>query len=171
MCLVCVVHVHVVHWSLLSLLYSAAKMAVKCMPHERPCKVHVYVHWCTCMYVCFYCPAICLLSINTLLPYLYTPHSGVPHPITILYTLVSSGEAVPGTVDHSNLSLSDVLADEGSEDSMFQQMVKNGDLLEGLEFPVDTLSQLPVTPPRRRAGTSDILSPPSNVSREQILVL
>ena len=77
---------------------------------------------------------------------------------------LSSGEAVPGAVDHSNLSLSEVLAEEGSEDSMFQQMVKNGDLLEGLEFPVDTLSQLPATPPRHRAGTSGILSPPSTVS-------
>jgi hypothetical protein len=75
-----------------------------------------------------------------------------------------TGEAVPGAVDHSNLSLSEVLAEEGSEDSMFQQMVKNGDLLEGLEFPVDTLSQLPATPPRHRAGTSGILSPPSTVS-------
>ena len=86
--------------------------------------------------------------------------------IYILVFIFPSGEVVPSTVDHSNLSLSEVLAEEGSEDSMFQQMVKNGDLLEGLEFPVDTLSQLPATPLRHRAGTSDMLSPPSTVSHE-----
>ena len=67
-----------------------------------------------------------------------------------------------------SLSLSDVLVGGASDDSTFQQLVRNGDMLDGLEFPMDTLSQLPATPPRMTGSrlTTDgpLLSPPCTVS-------
>ena len=65
----------------------------------------------------------------------------------------------------SDLALSDVMVGSGTDDSTFQQLAENGSLLDGLEFPMDTLSQLPATPPRSRTdnGTA-LLSPPSTVS-------
>ena len=78
-------------------------------------------------------------------------------------TDVSSG-------DHSsNLVLSDVLVGSGSDDSTFQQLALNSNILDGLELPMDTLSQLPATPPRTRTD-GDFLSPPSNVSNKQTCV-
>ena len=65
-----------------------------------------------------------------------------------------------GEGSREELTLSDVLVGAASEDSTFQQLAQNRDLLEGLEFPVDTLSQLPATPPR----VTPLLSPPPTVS-------
>ena len=63
------------------------------------------------------------------------------------------------------LGLSDVMMG-GGDDTTFQQLARNPELLDGLDFPLDTLSQLPSTPPRlSRSGptTTGLLSPPSNV--------
>ena len=68
-----------------------------------------------------------------------------------------------GGGNHSDLSLSEVLAGAGAEDSTFQQLTQSGDLLEGLEFPVDVLSQLPATPPRPAGVPATGLPPPSMV--------
>ena len=70
---------------------------------------------------------------------------------------------VAGGGNHSDLSLSEVLAGAGAEDSTFQQLTQSGDLLEGLEFPVDVLSQLPATPPRPAGVPATGLPPPSTV--------
>jgi type II secretory pathway pseudopilin PulG len=68
---------------------------------------------------------------------------------------------------HSGLALSDVLVGGAGEDTTFQQLARTTGLLDGLDLPMDTLSQLPATPPRTARGTtttSGLLSPPSNVS-------
>ena len=64
---------------------------------------------------------------------------------------------------HSGLTLSDVLVGGAADDTTFQQLARTTGLLDGLDLPMDTLSQLPATPPRTAWGTSGLLSPPSNV--------
>lgn len=79
---------------------------------------------------------------------------------------MSAGDDESSGGDHTDLALSDVLVGPGADDTTFQQLSRNPGLLDGLDFPMETLSQLPATPPRASHGgtTSGLLSPPSNVS-------
>lgn len=83
-----------------------------------------------------------------------------------IYTHTSTDDTDISGDHSSNLVLSDVLVGSGADDSTFQQLAQNGNILDGLEFPMDILSQLPATPPRTR--TDDLLSPPSNVSNTHV---
>lgn len=91
--------------------------------------------------------------------------------ILLMYYVCTSflDDGGSGSNDHSNLSLSEVLAGAGAEDSVFQQLAQSKDLLDGLEFPIDTLSQLPATPPRHRDGTTANLPPSSAVSEASVV--
>ena len=101
-----------------------------------------------------------------MLPHTLSRHSTTKYNIPVLST--EDSQICGGS--HSTIALSDVLAGSGTDDSTFQQLARNGDLLlEGLELPVDTLSQLPATPPRQRVGSNNnnnpaLLSPPASVS-------
>jgi hypothetical protein len=85
--------------------------------------------------------------------------------------VIETGELFPSGDDdddessgggHSGLALSDVLVGGAADDTTFQQLARTTGLLDGLDLPMDTLSQLPATPPRTAWGTSGLLSPPSN---------
>lgn len=80
-----------------------------------------------------------------------------------------SDDAMADGGDHSNLSLSEVLAGAGADDPTFQQLARCGNILEGLEFPGDSL--LPATPPRHRAGATTVNLPsPTAVSGNRFLI-
>ena len=87
-------------------------------------------------------------------------------------TCMSAGDDESSGGGHTDLALSDVLVGPGADDTTFQQLARNPGLLDGLDFPMETLSQLPATPPRASHGctTSGLLSPPSNVSLTLLFV-